>query len=193
MKQVLQDFRSGTLTVEEVPAPPVRPGCVLVANHYSLISSGTEGGTVRLGRMNWLQKARARPEQVRKVLNVVRTDGLATAVTAVRRTLEVPLELGYCSAGQVLAVGEGVSTEGPDTRFPPPAASRASAGPGLGGASARSVDRAGGAPSEPTPTGPGSRLPRRNGTAPASSTSQSQVGQVVSNCSVPRAIMRVFL
>ncbi|MBI5014763.1 MAG: bi-domain-containing oxidoreductase [Deltaproteobacteria bacterium] len=108
MKQVLQDFRSGALTVGEIPAPAVRIGSVLVANRFSLISSGTEGGTVRLGRMNWLQKARARPEQVKKVLGVVRTDGVLAAYQAVSRSLEIPIELGYCCAGEVLEVGEGV-------------------------------------------------------------------------------------
>lgn len=116
MKQVLQDFRSGKLWVEDVPAPEVRPGFVLVANRHSLISSGTEGGTVRLGKMNMLQKARARPEQVRKVLNVVRTDGLLTAYRAVSRSLEIPVELGYCSAGEVLAVGEGIEGVRPGQR-----------------------------------------------------------------------------
>ena len=43
----------------EVPRPVVRPGFVLVRNHYSLISTGTEGGTVKLGKMSLLGKATA--------------------------------------------------------------------------------------------------------------------------------------
>lgn len=108
MKQILQNFKTGKLTVENVPAPMPRPGFVLVRNRYSLISTGTEGGTVKLGKMNLLQKARARPEQVKKVLNVVRNDGLLTAYNAVTRTLEMPIPLGYCCSGTVLEVGEGV-------------------------------------------------------------------------------------
>ncbi len=109
MKQILQNFKTGKLTVEDVPTPIVRPGFVLVRNRYSLISSGTEGGTVKLGKMNLLQKARARPEQVRKVFNVIRTDGALAAYQAVTRSLEMPISLGYSCAGTVLEVGEGVS------------------------------------------------------------------------------------
>ena len=49
MKQVLQNFKTGELRVEEVPPPVVREGFVLVRNTHSLISPGTEGGTVKLG------------------------------------------------------------------------------------------------------------------------------------------------
>jgi len=109
MKQILQNFKTGELTVEEVPVPSVRPGLVRVRNRYSLISSGTEGGTVKLGEMNLLRKARARPEQVRKVLNVVRTDGLLMAYQAVMRSLGMPIALGYCCCGQVLDAGAGIT------------------------------------------------------------------------------------
>ncbi|MCP4903315.1 MAG: Gfo/Idh/MocA family oxidoreductase [bacterium] len=113
MKQILQSFKTGDLTVEDVPAPAIRPGFVVVGNTYSLISSGTEGGTVKLGKMNMLQKARARPEQVKKVLKVVRTDGVLAAYSAVSKTIEMPIPLGYCCAGRVIEVGEGVSDLNP--------------------------------------------------------------------------------
>ena len=109
MKQLVQSFKTGELRVVDVPMPIVQPGFVLVDNHFSVISTGTEGGTVRLGKMNLLQKARARPEQVGKVLNVVRNDGVLAAYNAVTRTLEMPIPLGYCCAGTVLEVGAGVT------------------------------------------------------------------------------------
>lgn len=109
MKQVLQNFRTGALTVEDIPEPFVRPGFVLVRNHYSLISSGTEGGTVKLGQMSLVGKARARPEQVRKVLQVVRTEGALSAYEATMRSLDMPIALGYCCAGVVAEVGEGIN------------------------------------------------------------------------------------
>ena len=109
MKQVLQNFKTGALKVEKVPAPIVKPGHVLVRNHFSLISSGTEGGTVKLGKMSLLGKARARPEQVMKVINVARSEGVMTAYNAAMRSLDMPLPLGYCCAGEVIDVGAGVS------------------------------------------------------------------------------------
>ena len=108
MKQILENFNTGKCTVEEVPAPIVTDGFVLVRSEYSLISSGTEGGTVRLGKKTLLGKARARPEQVKKVVQVAKTQGLLTAYRAARRSLEMPVALGYCVSGTVIAVGRGV-------------------------------------------------------------------------------------
>lgn len=109
MKQVLQNFNTGALEVHEVPVPMLSPDGVLVRTHYSLISAGTEGGTVRLAKMNLLQKARSRPDLVKKVLNVVRTDGLFTAFDAVVSNLDAPVPLGYSAAGEIVEVGQRVA------------------------------------------------------------------------------------
>lgn len=109
MKQVLQNFKTGALEVHDAPVPLLRPNGVLVRTHYSLISSGTEGGTVRLAKMNLLDKARSRPDLVKKVLNVVRTDGVMTAIDAVVNNLDAPVPLGYSAAGEVVEVGAGVT------------------------------------------------------------------------------------
>ncbi len=108
MKQLLQNFKTGELTADEVPPPALRDGFVLVRNHHSLISPGTEGGTVELGRASMLGKARARPEQVRKVIRSIQTEGLLTTYQFVRNTLDMPNPLGYCSAGEVIGVGAEV-------------------------------------------------------------------------------------
>jgi len=108
MKQVIQNFKTGTLSVQEVPTPVLRPRGVLVRTHYSLISVGTEGGTVRLAKASLLGKARSRPDLVRKVLQVVKTEGLLTAFRASMRQLNTPVPLGYSCAGEVIAVGETV-------------------------------------------------------------------------------------
>ena len=60
MKQVLADLRDGAVQVREVPAPAPRAGFVLVRNRHSLISAGTEGATLKLGKMSPIDKARAR-------------------------------------------------------------------------------------------------------------------------------------
>lgn len=59
MRQVLQNYRTGEVRVDEVPAPALRSGAVLVANRYSLISAGTERMKVETGRMSLLGKARS--------------------------------------------------------------------------------------------------------------------------------------
>ncbi len=109
MKQILENLKTGECSVEEVPAPIVKPGFLLVRNEYSLISSGTEGGTVKLGKMSLIGKARARPEQAKKVMQVAKTQGVMTAYNAAMRSLDMPLVLGYSCAGTVIEVGPGVS------------------------------------------------------------------------------------
>ncbi len=93
----------------ELPAPLVRPGQVLIRTHRSLVSLGTERMLVNFGKAGWLQKARSQPEKVKQVLDKVQTDGLRPTVEAVYRKLSEPLPLGYCNAGEVIAIGRGVA------------------------------------------------------------------------------------
>ncbi|HWR34484.1 MAG TPA: bi-domain-containing oxidoreductase [Clostridia bacterium] len=109
MKQMFQSARTGQSTIVEVPAPALVPGHVLVANAASLVSAGTERIVIEFAEMNLLQKAKARPDLVRQVLDKARRDGLLTTLDAVRSRLDKPISLGYSSAGTVIAVGEGLS------------------------------------------------------------------------------------
>ena len=109
MKQVTQNYKTGELMLEEVPPPQLRPNGVLVRNAYSLISAGTERGMIELARKNLLEKARTRPDLVRKVVDKARTEGILTAYQKAMQRLETPMPLGYSSAGTVIAVGEGVT------------------------------------------------------------------------------------
>ena len=113
MKQILENLRNGEIRVEDVPAPVAKPGFVLVRNHYSVISRGTEGSTVKLGQMGLLAKARARPEQARKLVALARLQGPLAAWRVAQRALDMPMALGYSSAGQVIEVGAGVDDLGP--------------------------------------------------------------------------------
>ena len=116
MKQVLQDARTGLTTVAEVPAPQLLPGCVLVRIAASVVSAGTERASAEFARKNLLQKAKSRPDLVRDVISKVQRDGIFSAMQAVRSRLDQPQSPGYCSAGTVVAVGEGVSDIRPGDR-----------------------------------------------------------------------------
>ena len=70
----------------------------------SVISPGTEKMKVEQARMSLLQKAKARPDQVRKVIDTARTLGWKSAMEKVRNRLESPAPLGYSAAGIVEAV-----------------------------------------------------------------------------------------
>ncbi len=108
MKIIVQNLSSGETEVAEVPRPAVRAHHVLVRTRASLVSAGTERMLVEFGRAGWIGKARQQPDKVRQVIDKVRTDGLITAVEAVRDKLGRPVPLGYCNAGTVIDVGRGV-------------------------------------------------------------------------------------
>jgi predicted dehydrogenase len=116
MKQVIQEVRSGATTVRELPAPIAAPGQVLVANAASLISAGTERYVVELAKKSLLGKARQRPDQVKRVLQKIRAEGLASTLQQVRAKLDEPMPLGYSTAGIVLECGRGVSELKPGDR-----------------------------------------------------------------------------
>lgn len=116
MKAVLQDFRTGELTVSEVPPPGLRSGGILVRNAASAVSAGTERAVVGLAKMNSLQKARARPDLVRKVLKLVAQEGMLSAAQTVLSLAGAPLPLGYSCSGSVHAVGAGVAGFHPGDR-----------------------------------------------------------------------------
>jgi len=116
MKQLLQDARSGAVAVEEVPAPQLLPGCVLVRVASSVVSAGTERASSEFARKSLLQKAKSRPDLVRDVISKVQRDGLFSAIQAVRSRLDQPQNPGYSSAGTVIAVGEGVTDIQPGDR-----------------------------------------------------------------------------
>src|SRR5438128_3404389 len=103
MKQIAQ-YQDGRLELCEAPMPTPPPGGVLVRTTHSVISVGTEKMKVEQARLNLLQKARARPDQVRKILETARNLGWKAALEKVRNRLETPTPLGYSAAGVVAAV-----------------------------------------------------------------------------------------
>lgn len=109
MKQLIQDLKSGKTYLEDVPVPTVRPGYVLIKNHVSLVSPGTEKMLVDFGRASYIEKARQQPEKVKQVIHKIKSDGLRPTVDAVFRKLNEPMPLGYSAAGEVVAVGKGIT------------------------------------------------------------------------------------
>ena len=107
MKQVAQNYRSGELAVIDAPAPSCAPGGVLVRSLYSLISTGTELMKVGESKMSLVGKARARPDQVKKVLDTVQQQGPLTAYKKAMNRLDSYSPLGYSLAGVVQEVGQG--------------------------------------------------------------------------------------
>lgn len=109
MQQLTQQLKSGKMEILEVPFPALNKGCIMVRNHYSVISAGTEGKTVTDARKGYIAKAKSRKKELKMVIDMVRSNGLLATYDFVMNKLEAPSPLGYSTAGEVIAVGEGVS------------------------------------------------------------------------------------
>ncbi|ACF13371.1 oxidoreductase domain protein [Chloroherpeton thalassium ATCC 35110] len=109
MQQLVQNSRSGAIKVKSVPAPSLKPGMVLVRNHFSLISAGTERMKVELGKKNLLGKAMARPDQVQQVLKQMKEMGVVSTLERAFNKLNTDSAMGYSSAGTVVEVADDIS------------------------------------------------------------------------------------
>ncbi len=103
MKQLIQNFKSGELYVDEVPMPSISSGFVLVENEFSLISAGTERSTVKVAQASLLGKAKQRPDLVAQVLQNIKKEGLAATFSKVKTKLDTLKALGYSTSGIVIA------------------------------------------------------------------------------------------
>jgi predicted dehydrogenase/threonine dehydrogenase-like Zn-dependent dehydrogenase len=108
MKIVVQNFKTGKISVANAPRPAVPVNGILVRTSASLISAGTDRAVVSLAKKGYVGKALARPDLVRRVLRKVKNDGLASAFKAVRNVIAEPKTLGYSLVGEVLSVGANV-------------------------------------------------------------------------------------
>ena len=109
MNQLVQILRTGKLTVQELPVQQVGPGMVLVRSVFSLISTGTEGSSVKSARKGYMGKAKERPQQVSQVIDAIKTQGALQAYRAVMKKLDSYSPLGYSCAGKVMEVGSDVT------------------------------------------------------------------------------------
>ncbi|HUF75347.1 MAG TPA: bi-domain-containing oxidoreductase, partial [Longimicrobiales bacterium] len=116
MKQIVQNARTGGLEILEVPAPSPGPGQVLVRNHFSVVSTGTETQSLEFARMSIFGKARSRPDLTRQVMRKLREEGPLPTYRTVMNRLGAPQALGYSSAGVVEEVGAEVVHFSPGDR-----------------------------------------------------------------------------
>jgi len=73
------------------------------------VSPGTEGNKIITGKKSLIGKAKARPDQVKMVIDMARTVGIRDTLNKVRSKLDGAQPLGYSLAGVVTEVGRGVA------------------------------------------------------------------------------------
>ena len=120
MRQIIQSYKNGKISLAEVPNPGCKSGGILVLTAASLISPGTEKLMIEMGQKSLLGKARARPDLVRQAWAKTQKEGFVSVFKEAMNRLDEPLPLGYSAAGVVLEVGAGVQGFSPATGWPPP-------------------------------------------------------------------------
>tara|TARA_B100000700_G_scaffold329505_1_gene451459 strand:+ start:1125 stop:3260 length:2136 start_codon:yes stop_codon:yes gene_type:complete len=106
MKIVTQNFKTGVLSLLDIPIPKMSDGEVLVRTHASLISLGTDRSVIALGKKNSLNKAISRPDLVKKVMNRVKKEGFWSTFKVVNNLISEPRPFGYSLVGTVIKVGK---------------------------------------------------------------------------------------
>ncbi|MBI5198486.1 MAG: oxidoreductase, partial [Nitrospirae bacterium] len=86
MKQVL--IKRGRAVVEDVPAPLIEDGEILVEVAYSLISAGTEVSSIASSGESLLRKAINQPLNVLKVIELTKTQGISKTRSIIKGSLE---------------------------------------------------------------------------------------------------------
>jgi predicted dehydrogenase/threonine dehydrogenase-like Zn-dependent dehydrogenase len=109
MQQVLLNRGTGETRLIDAPVPALEAGHVLIRTQRTLISAGTERMLIDFGRASMFEKAREQPDKIKILFEKMRTDGLMSAIDAVRSKLDQPLALGYCNVGTVVEAGAGVT------------------------------------------------------------------------------------
>jgi len=108
MKQLAQNIKRNTLTIEEIPSPQCKAGGVLVKTVYSAVSVGTEIMKLKNADLNYFQMARKKPEQLKDVLNSLTQMGPVATYRKVMNKLDSLSPLGYSLVGEVIEVGNDV-------------------------------------------------------------------------------------
>ncbi len=103
MKQVLRRVidRRGRVLVADLPVPHVGPDQVLVQSHYSLISSGTEMGTLAKTPSELVRQTISDPWMRNVVKQTILATGPSQTARRVWHEIVTPREIGYSGAGTV--------------------------------------------------------------------------------------------
>ena len=106
MKQVL--IKQGQVVVEDIPAPQVEPGTLLVRVKFSSISAGTELSGLESASQPLWKRALKNPKAVKSTVEMAATRGLTHTRNVIQGKLAEGNPTGYSASGIVLEVGDGI-------------------------------------------------------------------------------------
>ena len=102
-------MKKGNVIGEEVPAPVVSRGCVLIKVACSAISVGTEMVSFDTSKKSIIKRALEQPHNVRKVINMAKSDAVAKVYKKVKNKIDEGRATGYSLSGVVIGLGKGVT------------------------------------------------------------------------------------
>ena len=105
MKQIIQSFKTGEMWLAEVPAPLCKGKGAVVKTCASFVSAGTERMLAEFAKKGLVGKALQMPDQVKKVIRKMKTEGFFATLEKVQAKLDQPIPLGYSCAGVVVEAG----------------------------------------------------------------------------------------
>ncbi len=108
MKQVVQNYKTGKIKLEEVSPPFCKSEGIVVRNICSAVSVGTERLMIDMAKKSLPGKAFARPDLVRLAYQKALKEGFISVFKEAMNRLDEPIPMGYSSSGEVVEIGEGV-------------------------------------------------------------------------------------
>ena len=104
MKQVIQNYKTGELKVEEVAYPALRKNSCIIKTKNSLISAGTERTKIETAHMNLVEKAISRLDLVKTLVNNIKQEGILFTLKKAFNKLNTPITLGYSACGEIVEI-----------------------------------------------------------------------------------------
>ncbi|MEC7840712.1 MAG: Gfo/Idh/MocA family oxidoreductase [Actinomycetota bacterium] len=107
MKQLVVEKNNPEPILWDTPIPKPGPGEVLIKNHYSVVSTGTEIATIESSNKSVADKLQD-SSNIQKGLELFEKEGVRAVWNAVFPKNISPIQLGYSSSGKVIEVGRDV-------------------------------------------------------------------------------------
>ncbi len=107
MKQLVVEKNNPEPILWETSIPKPGPGEILIQNHYSVVSTGTEISTIESANKSVSEKMQ-NSSNIEKGLELLEKEGVRAVWNAVFPKNILPIQLGYSSCGKIIEIGKDV-------------------------------------------------------------------------------------